>query len=291
MIAKILTSGSSDNLLNYLTKKEHTIIDAKGIIPNLPIEQVKHEFRKLQLTNSRCTKPVLHIILSFPKEEIINEDTLNDILHEFMEGFDKENELWIAIQHPDSENHQHIHVALNRIKIDGTVISDKFSAYRGMELSRKIEERFLLKRISSFKHSNYNESRIALKLIIDQCIQSSKSLEEFKLQMAKSHIKLIIGRGIAFVDKNTGIKTKGSAIGRSYSLKGIQEQLGLSDNTNTRKKILDIERTAEPHTLNSVMGIGLELIDALLVPNPIERESTMDYDLFKKKKKKRKRKY
>jgi hypothetical protein len=72
-----------------------------------------------------------------------------------------------------------------------------------------------------------NDHAQKIKKFIDLGIQNPKvkNLEDLQKNLIKVGIKSFTGRGITFVDKSTGVKTKGSDLGRDYSKQKIEERI------------------------------------------------------------------
>lgn len=74
----------------------------------------------------------------------------------------------------------------------------------------------------------YSKSDIAesIKESIKKHLPNSKTFEELSKNLANEKIKMYQGRGIAFFDKASKAKFKGSDLGREYSLAIIEKKLG-----------------------------------------------------------------
>ena len=84
----------------------------------------------------------------------------------------------ISYKHFDRD-HPHVHCVINKIKNDGTVLSDSFSHIRAKKICRKIEQIYDLHRVSNYKHENENKAIIELRNEIDNAINYSKSMDDF----------------------------------------------------------------------------------------------------------------
>ncbi|QTE21019.1 relaxase/mobilization nuclease domain-containing protein [Polaribacter cellanae] len=200
MIAKILTGSGKGclKLLQYITTKDNQVITSNNILPNLKITEVVKEFKKTQSLNNRCTKNLMHIVLSFPKSEKINSFKMKNISEDFIKAFNANDCMSITYQHYDRE-HPHLHIALNKVKNDGSILSDSFSHLRAREICRKIEQIYDLEQISNYSTKNKNTSIEKIKEDIDAAILASRSFQQFIEIMAIYNYKVLKGRGVSFI--------------------------------------------------------------------------------------------
>ena len=224
MIAKVKSCKSISGLIGYITGKQHKLTDVQGLIPGLSRAEIIAEFTRRQELNTRCKKPTSHIILSFPKEDKIDMKKADNILQDFMERLVGRGQMWVAYEHFDRD-HQHYHIALNRIQMDGTLLSDSYSLRRAMEISRELEEKYGLRRLSNRKYKNESIRIEGLRELLIKVLRTAGSMEDFKIQLGRVGVKALTGRGIVFIDGQTGAKIKGSAIGREFSLANIEKLL------------------------------------------------------------------
>jgi hypothetical protein len=240
-------------LLHYLTKKENEVITSNLLLPDLPIKEIQKEMEIMQSLNKRCKKNLMHIVLSFPHQEKLDSVTLKNITEDFLEAFKADNCMSISYRHFD-RSHPHVHCVINKIKMDGTVLSDSFSHIRAKKICRKIEQIYDLTRVSNFSKENTNSSIQKLQIEIDTVIEDSLSFEEFIRLLELKSYKVLKGRGISFIDKRNGTKIKGSAIGRNYSLSNIKKRLLEASET---KDIQNIINSPSKESGNRGQSMGL----------------------------------
>lgn len=284
MIAKVIMSNSISSLINYLKKKEHDVVAAKGVLPIVSNKQLVKNFERIQSLNTRANDKTIHIILSFPKSDRLDDTSLDAIIHDFIDDFSKNNEMWLAIRHPDTDGHKHVHVALNRVLSNGKLISDSNSAYRAKDICRKLEEKYQLQVVSNFKKENLNKRLEYLKKIVDAQIKKAPSLKVFKNQMNENGYKVMVARGITFIDKKNGMKVKGSDLGRAYSLRGIARQIEGMKHANDNSELTK-NNTQKGEAKMNTSGV-LEILGGNHQGNP-SQSLPFNYDELKKKKKRK----
>jgi len=285
MIAKILLGVNVKGLLQYLTDKKHMVLTANNLFPESNIENIVSEIRTIQDLNTRAKKNVMHIVLSFPKNETISDEKLKIITEDFMNEFGANNNQWITFKHFDTVHH-HCHTAINRVGIDGKLLSDSHTHLKAKRICRALEIKYKLNEVSNYKLEDKNKNKMKLKSIIDLSIKDCNTLKELKETIEKQNYKVLIGRGIAFVNKTNGIKLKGSDIGRAYSLKNILQKINdkekyknghLKSNDDELKDI-----TVESENKGTTIDL-LSLLDSKTIAEELQ------VDLFKKKKRKKRK--
>ena len=243
MIAKIITGTNTKALLQYLTAKKNEIISLNKIFPGLTVNEIAKEIEMIQALNNRCKKNLMHVILSFPYKENLDNLKMKTITEDFLYAFKTKDYMSISYRHFD-RNHPHVHCVINKIKEDGSVLSDSFSHIRAKKICRKLEQVYQLEKVSSFKNENDNIAINELQNEIDNAIYVSHSLEEMIRILLSKKYKTKKGRGIVFINKENGTKIKGSAIGRNYSLLNIEKRI-LQKGKKIESEMNDIQQIIE----------------------------------------------
>jgi hypothetical protein len=130
MIGKISIGKSFRGCLNYCLENKEQNIHAKNRAEMLEFnycfgdkKELIGQFNDARNLNPNLSKPVLHITLSFAPGERVSRPQLYDMIYECEEavGFDKN--LYVAIEHDDTV-HQHIHIVVNRVGLNGKTLPD-----------------------------------------------------------------------------------------------------------------------------------------------------------------------
>ncbi|MGN6213661.1 relaxase/mobilization nuclease domain-containing protein [Parafilimonas sp.] len=191
------------------------------------------QFNELRQHNQKLSKPVMHITLSLAPGEIKSGNTLSAIAEDTARHLGFEENMFIAVLHKDTSNHQHLHLVVNRVGFDGKTLSDSNNYKRMADCCRKLELKHKLQQVLSPRRFLSQELRNIprhdirkeqLKQNIITCLQTSKSYCEFENKMKALKYDVIKERGVAFMDKQK-VYTKGSEVG--YSLMKIEKYLAL----------------------------------------------------------------
>lgn len=198
--------------------------------------ELASQFRDVVKLSKRVEKPVLHLSLRLAPDEQLSKDQLMEIGRECAQEFGVADNQYICVLHKDTKE-QHIHIAANRVGLDGKVASDSNSYKRMAALCRKLEKQYGLREVLSPRaflsakdrllprHDSRKEN---LRADIRQTLERVNSFSEFERAMQGLGYKVIKGRGISFIDSKK-VKIKGSEVGFSWAkidkILNIKQQL------------------------------------------------------------------
>lgn len=198
------------------------------------MDSLTKQFTATREKNRKLAKFTWHHSFSFPPGEKPTVEQIREISLAFAEEFGFENNQMVVFRHMD-KNHDHFHIAANRINYNGKNTADHFNNYaRTGNFCRKMEQQLGLQMIAEMhltdpnrpKNRLANNAVAALKELIDMLLPQVQSVEELKEHLNQKGVKTYLGRGIAFVSSANGMKVKGSEIGREYSLANLEKRSG-----------------------------------------------------------------
>ncbi len=178
-------------------------------------------------------------------------------------GFDSNQ--YIVFRHHDAD-HPHIHLLINRIRFDGTVVSDSNDYKRSEKIVREIEKEFNLQKNISSKNAKVrapdkNElemvlrtktpsKKMILQKILKDVLNKSKNITEFIKGCEKEKIHLLFNQastgrvsGISYL--YDGFKMKGQQVGNAFKFSNISKTLNYEQNADRSKIRGANERTGE----------------------------------------------
>lgn len=203
--------------------------------------------------------PVMHISLSLDNERASDEQWQKAAdAYLIKMGFDLDKTQYALIRHSDSK-HDHVHIIANRVQLDGSVISDSNTYKRSHEATRASEIAAGLTVLTKEHQSSQKGKMHDLRSSIYTALSQNKDYALFKLALAQNGINIIENRskttghlsGLSYELAESGQVWKGSAIGKDYSLNGLEKQ-GLQTG---RPLIVSQDQSNNPQTNTKKMQI------------------------------------
>ena len=245
MIGKVKSCIGGTALANYVMK------DAKGyelLRNNLSGEtptEILHEIKIIQDLNQKAQYKTLSLVLSPEKTEgqkLTNKE-LQEMTLDFLKELkiDTKNQQYLAFVHTEKE-HKHIHIICNRVKDDGTLVSDNFIGKKAQWAAHRIaKERGLIsakermiENLKNIEQGKDNKGAIKNKILEKHNLVmkiNPKSMEEYKHKMYDFGIKVIptinrqgLIQGHRFLDLESGSDFKASEIHRKLGLNVLLEK-------------------------------------------------------------------
>lgn len=148
MITKINRGNDLGATLRYVYREDATPDVVAGSVPHAHREEIEKEMMKAINRRADLKNPVVHMILSIPKEEHLTPDQWGEVAQEYTErmGFGKAP--YIAVRHQDTE-HEHIHIVASRVDVIGQPIRLSNDYYKSQEIARDLEQKYELERVRS----------------------------------------------------------------------------------------------------------------------------------------------
>ena len=184
MIASQKIGKSFMGALNYNLKKlahpdpkqRAELLDTN--FTSLDKDQIKQEVELLQLLRPNLNRYVYHTSLNFSKEDKLQNSQLLSIAVQYLEANGFTNNQYFIFRHHDAD-HPHLHLLVNRISFDGSVVSDSNNYKRSEIILRSIERQYNLVPVLP---SNQVPQRAANKDELEMVIRTGKPSEKMLLQ-------------------------------------------------------------------------------------------------------------
>ncbi len=163
MIAVQKIGKSFMGAFRYNEKKTlHPDKDKRAVLLDSNFTTIDHWGIQREVEMVRSLRPslnryVYHTSLNFHKDDRLDDKTLLAIAHDYLlaNGFDDNQ--YMIFRHHDAD-HPHLHLLVNRIRYDGSVVSDSNNYRQSEAILRKLEERYNLVTVAS-AHQVTNERR------------------------------------------------------------------------------------------------------------------------------------
>lgn len=164
MKGKITTGKNFKGALNYvLDFKNEKSKNPEIISTNMGgenIQELSQEFNIVSKSKQNIKKPVYHMSLTLPENDgVISKEKWDDIINSHFEkmGIDKNNHQFIAVRHKDT-NHDHIHIILNKIGLNGKVYHPQNDVFKIIKSTNELEDQFNLTKTKTFK-SDFDDNK------------------------------------------------------------------------------------------------------------------------------------
>lgn len=268
MIGKAKSCIGGTALANYVMK------DAKGYellrnnLSGVTPTEILQEMKIIQDLNQKAKYKTLSLVLSPEKKQgknLTNKE-LQEMTLDFLKELkiDTKNQQYLAFVHTEKE-HKHIHIICNRVKDDGTLISDNYIGKKAQWAAHRIaKERGLIsaKERMIGKLKNIEQGKDDKRTIKNKILEkhnlvmktNPKSMEEYKRKMYDFGVKVIptinrqgLIQGYRFLDLETENNFKASEIHRKLGLNILSEKEILP----IRKETIDSTETTSDTDENS----------------------------------------
>jgi hypothetical protein len=189
-------------------------------------DSIMREVALVRMLRPNLQKYFYHTSLNFPPNENLGDEQMNMIANEYLNNMGFDQHQYAIFRHYDAD-HPHLHILVNRIGYDGTVVSDSKDYQRSEQVLRDLEKQHgLTKVISSrqaqeramtknelemMKRTNVPSSKMQLQEIIKDVISNKPDTAQF-IQALESK-----GNNVLFNQASTGFVS-----GISYGYEGMQ---------------------------------------------------------------------
>ncbi len=250
MIAKIvpiksLRKSNFSVLVKYLTdpqgKSERL---GRVSITNCYTDELTSALLEIQNTQemNRRTKSdkTCHLVLSFPEGERLSNDQLSEIVERFCEALGFREHQRISVVHDDTD-HQHIHIAINKIHPRKLTIHNPYYDYKKVAtLCEQIEQEYGLTQVNHETQLDKSsriiqdiEAKAGIESLLGwirrECLDDIKRADTWQglHQLLQNHGLSIKerGNGLVFVSSH-GVAVKASYVDRSLSKPNMIKRLG-----------------------------------------------------------------
>lgn len=187
-IGKVGKSKTSGGVVNYIFKKqkggekEPKIIG--GNITGKTKKEIKAEFRDQEKLNPNVKNTTIHFSVSLPPGKNVSDEDAADYADAAMQEMGLDKNPYIVVRHYDKEKRNeypfgHIHIAVSRVKDNGTLIPEWEIAERFIETTKIVDKRFNL------------ESVEYIKLNAGEKLERSVKKDEYQMMANKGNLSIL----------------------------------------------------------------------------------------------------
>lgn len=243
MIAKLTKGRGFRGALEYSLKESKGFLLDTNMGGSTP-RALAREFGQIRALRPELTRPVHHASIALPPRESLSDEQWQAVGRAYLEGMGFTNNQYVVVRHTDTA-HPHIHILVNRITLDGKLISDSKDYYQQEQIMRQLEKEYGLTQVTPSKDSVRRSHtkgemecalrtgkpsvKMVLQKMVDTALKDAPALAEFSARLEASGVRVIpnqasTGRisGISF--QYDGITMKGGDLGRGYTWAGLQKR-------------------------------------------------------------------
>ena len=250
MKAKITRGKTFKGLLNYIfdlgskATRDKIPFIVGGNMAGASPQQLTREFVAVRQLRPDIERAAWHCSLSLPPGERPTNEQWDEITKDFMEGMGfSDYTPYVAVRHNDKE-HDHIHIVASRIGGDSKIWVGKWEAYKAIEVTQQLEEKYDLTRVAfkpaQKKRPTYKElhkaertgvtpPRVQLQELIDEVVVDQLTAPQLAQRLEDKGV--IVRANVASTGKMNGfsfeldgLAFKGSSLGKAYSWSGLQKR-------------------------------------------------------------------
>lgn len=297
MIGKATSCPGGTALFVYVVNDKKGYELTRNGLSGLTPKELYSDMSILQQQNLRCTNNTISIVLSpaIKDSEGISDDKLKRLTEGFLMEMNLDPKLrqFIAFVHTE-KNHKHVHILMNRVKTDGSLIKDNFISKNAQSAAHKIALEYGLisaKVVKETKERERKELKKEIRGIIKKAHyqvlrKKPKNLEAYQKEMAKFGIQVTPTinkqgniQGYRFLHAASVTNLKASEVDRNIKL----HQLFIRDHS-LESKNLDKQQITKDYSINTSLfkSIISQLANNL---GEYQNESFEQNENFERKKK------
>ena len=208
---------------------------------------IMKEIQMVKVLRPNLQKYFYHTSINFPPGEDLPNDKMKQIGLDYLEANGFTQHQFIMFRHYDAD-HPHLHILVNRIGYDGSVVSDSNDFARSEKILRELESKYNLTQVPSskeakmraitkdelemIKRTNTPSHKVKLQGIVRKILQDKPRLttEEFIKALHRNMVDVLFNqastgyvRSISYQYK--GVIIKGAKLGDDFKWGSIKNKI------------------------------------------------------------------
>ncbi|MGB3208152.1 MAG: relaxase/mobilization nuclease domain-containing protein [Crinalium sp.] len=246
MIGKITKGSNFKGLLDYLFSKPGAELLGGNVVGETA-DELASEMNKSSKKSSRVEKPVGHFSLSIPPTDKLDELDWLDIASNYMKEMGYDCNKYAVVHHTDRD-HDHIHIAACRVRLDtGICVEDSWDYRQSEAVLKKLEVDYNLTPTPSSQdkdrrspttgerrllaRTGEDSVRVKLQDTIDDLCSHQPTMPELidllKDQGVDVQVKETVSGSMGISYELDGVAFSGTHLGRAYTFNGLQKHRGV----------------------------------------------------------------
>ena len=249
MIGKILKGRSFKRTASYVLGKEKAeLLTSEGVL-DIDTKSIINSFYMQSLLNSKLSKSVGHIPLSFSPDDTprMTDLFMVQLAKEYMLEMGIKNTQYIIVRHNNTA-HPHCHIVFNRVDNNGKTISDKNDRYRNTKVCKQLKDKYNLtygkgkEMVNAPNLRGAEKSKHEIYHAIKDILPKATDWHQFEQALNQQGISIDYKhkgqteevQGVSF--KKGECSFKGSDIDRKFSYSKLKSALNENNQEQQKKK-------------------------------------------------------
>lgn len=311
MIAKILCSGTAEDIVGYVMREKHDkekytsdtwrLIDSDGVFGD-DYRRIVDSFDIGVSLNKRKSNPIGHISVSFDKVDLprLTDDFMVRLAHEYMKKMGITETQYIIVRHLETDC-PHFHIVYNRVNLRGKSLDERNNFKRSAEATKSIKKKYGL--TFSPKKKQYEYAIAEMKPKIQTAMFRCKSWGEFQHRLAPAGITVEFyndrdtgkPQGIRF--SNGEFTFNGSKIDRAFSYSRLDKFFAKnariiaaqSQRPSPISGMTKVKESPVANVIENIIETGSQALGGLFQVGPGYNPEEEDFERRIKKKPKKKK--
>jgi len=236
--------GALNYNLEKISKGKAELLDMS--FAELKVGPIMDEVRMVRMQRPNLAKYFYHTSLNFPVNEDLDNKQMKAIAHDYLDAMGFKSNQYMIFRHYDAD-HPHLHLLVNRIGYDGSLVSDSNDYQRSEAVLRQLERKYGLTPVISSKHAQEramtkNElemmkrtdepsTKMKLQVILKEVLRQKPATAEFIQALEAKGINVRFNQastgfvsGISYGFE--GLQFKGQHIGNAYKWSSVKNSIG-----------------------------------------------------------------
>ncbi|MVN92669.1 relaxase/mobilization nuclease domain-containing protein [Mucilaginibacter aquatilis] len=210
------------------------------------LKAILKEVSLVRMQRPNLAKYFYHTSLNFPTSENLKDEQMKTIAADYLKRMGFGNNQHVIFRHFDAD-HPHLHILVNRIGYDGSVVSDSQDYKRSEQVLRQLEKKYQLTEVigskqaqeramtknewEMMKHTNKPSAKMKIQEAAKGALKDKPSIEVFIQRLEKENINVLFNQastgfvsGISYGYE--GLQFKGAQLGNAYKWQAIKTATG-----------------------------------------------------------------
>ena len=247
MTADLVKGKGFRGALSYNLKKveQHQATVLDSTFARMNEHDIMKEVAMVRMLRPNLQKYFYHTSLNFPTDENLPDKQMLQIAKEYLESMGFDQHQFAIFRHFDA-GHPHVHLLVNRIGYDGSLVSDSKDYKRTEQVLRRLEKKHGLTPVISssqaqeraitknelelVRRKNKPSSKQKLQILIKAVIKNKPTTEEFIQVLRRNGVNLLFNQAsIGFVSGISfgyeGLLFKGAHLGQAFKWQAVKNSI------------------------------------------------------------------